>query len=127
MADKDPVLDGFDMTDTEQRREFLQLMMLDPGALASFTESLGQDGTPFFIQALAHELVVTSLALMELTEKVQGIEILAKASGSMMSGLMGIEQRLEVGPDDNVELVGFQNAVRKCGFMIREGAGLATS
>ena len=59
---------GFDPSDVEVRRQFLEVIAYDTGALAALTEDLGGDIDSIMLRCLAAELVATSMRLWELDQ-----------------------------------------------------------
>jgi hypothetical protein len=116
---------GFLPYDDEQRRTFLALLTEDGDALKSLTENAGEDILPYVIQAMAVELVKTSIAADELRDEVEGIKTALGAFGGLSAGLLGLgEGNLAVDDDEDEDLAAFRHACRDQGAKIRTGAGL---
>jgi hypothetical protein len=111
--------------DDVQRREFLMLLATDGEILKALTDDIEEDILPFAVQAMAVELVKTSIAADELRDEVEGIKTALGALGGLSAGLLGLSggslERIE-GEDE--DLMAFRTVCRDQGAKIRSGAGL---
>ena len=105
----------------EQRREAIALLAADRDAIRSISEQHGEDVLPMFLQAIAVELLATSLAVEEADERLETVEVGMKVTGALEAGLVGLEEQPETG-DDTID--GLRAAMHKHGAAIRRGSGL---
>jgi hypothetical protein len=111
--------------DDEQRRAFVMLLATDGEILKSLTDDIEEDALPFAVQAMATELVKTSIGLLELQETVAGIETALSALGGLSAGLLGLSDgNLAADDDEDEDLAKFRHVCREQGARIRAGAGL---
>jgi hypothetical protein len=97
----------------EQMREFLGQLATKRATLKEMSEAIGEDLLPLALQALATEVISTSIKVeQELEERMAGLEVTMKLVGALMGGLMGGGEKLapETDPeeaDPDVELPAF--------------------
>jgi hypothetical protein len=120
-------LDDFDVTNVVQRREFLSLLATQNDLLALLSEGLEEDAVPYVIQAMAVELVKTSILVNnDIAEKLEDIEAALDLVGPMMAGLLGFGEESSIEPpeDEDPKVTALHQMSRRTGAPIREGAGL---
>jgi hypothetical protein len=121
MADETKVeSDDFGPDNEKMRREFLMMLAIEDGPIASLSESLGQDIVPLAIKAIAMELSKVSIELMEAREEIADLKMVTGVSGAFMAGLLDVG--LAESEDDDPEMAAIRTAFRQRGLEIREGA-----
>ena len=111
--------------DDVQRREFLMLLVTDGEILKTLTDDIGGDVLPFAVQAMAVELVKTSIAADGMREDIEGLKVAVASLGGLSAGLLGMsEGGLVVDDDEDEGVTAFRNTCREQGARIRSGAGL---
>ena len=117
--------DSFLPGDDVQRREFLMLLATDGEVLKTLTDDIEEDVLPFAVQAMAVELVKTSIAADGMREDIEDLKTAVAALGGLSAGLLGMsEGALVVDDDEDVGVTVFRNVCREQGARIRTGAGL---
>ena len=131
--------DSDELADVETRRTFLtSLAMNDAHAL--LTEGRGHSETEAIwlaFRAVALELVSTSIKVMELEDRANIAEVVAKPNGAMLAGLLGLkESGYAAGDDGALSQAGldaltdeekarrFNLIVYRTGATVREASGL---
>ena len=120
MALTDPV--DFSNDNIEQRRQFLQLLVLQLDAIADLSDKSGLDVTALAIQAIATELVHVGIGLMEAQEELVGMKAAVEGFGAVIAGLLGFETASVIDSDEEPDWTQTKAAMQRRGFELREAA-----
>lgn len=112
---------GWDPGDPVQRRTVLEILAFEPTALSTAAEELGVDPLPLILQAIALELVRTSVLLeQEVMAHLSEHEAVVRASAQLQAGLLGIPGPVEGRPGDEPQALDYLNLMRRFGQDVRE-------
>src|ERR1700733_12161183 len=112
----------FSNDNIEQRRQFLQLLVIDPNVIEELSDKSALDVTPLAIQAIATELVHVGIGLMEAQEELAGMKTAVEGFGAVIAGLLGFETASVIDSDEEPDWTQTKAAMRRRGFELREAA-----
>lgn len=107
----------------QERRQLISLLAQDQDL--SWLDGVASDPVALVLGCLCAEVQWLGCTVMELGEKVGGLEALGDAVGGFLNGIIGLSAKTLLDADDGDEIDAVRQAFRAQGAQIRAAAGLS--